>query len=74
MAKNSVTSAKGKGKRVANEYGRRIGEGRPRAKLSRHEIDLLRELIEDLIASGMSMMQAYRAAAVRFTVTPRFAV
>lgn len=32
-----------------NERGRRIGEGHPRAKLTDHEIDLIRELAEDTI-------------------------
>lgn len=35
---------------VVNERGRRIGESHPRARLTDHEIDLIRELAEE----GMS--------------------
>lgn len=32
---------------VVNEHGRRIGESHPRARLTDHEIDLIRDLAED---------------------------
>lgn len=41
-----------------NERGRRIGESHPRARLTDHEIDLIRELAEE----GMS----YREIAQKF--------
>ena len=31
---------------AVNEHGRRIGESHPRAKLTDHEVDLIRELAE----------------------------
>lgn len=36
-----------------NDKGRRIGQGHPRAKLTDHEVDLIRELID----GGMSLRQ-----------------
>lgn len=54
---------------VVNERGRRIGESHPRAKLTDHEIDLIRDLAEDevdtagkVIRKGMS----YREIAKKF--------
>jgi hypothetical protein len=55
---------------VVNERGRRIGESHPRARLTDHEIDLIRELAEDevdavtgkLIRKGLS----YREIAEKF--------
>lgn len=37
---------------VVNEHGRRIGESHPRARLTDHEIDLIRELAEDEVDEG----------------------
>ena len=54
---------------AVNEKGRRIGESHPRAKLSDHEIDLLRELIEELIAEGKGHLEAYRIAAEKFEIS-----
>lgn len=45
-----------------NEHGRRIGESHPRAKLTDHEIDLIRELAEE----GMS----YAEIAAKFDMKP----
>lgn len=51
---------------AVNEKGRRIGESHPRAKLKDWEIDLLRELVEELIEEGVPKMQAYQLAAEKF--------
>lgn len=59
---------------VVNERGRRIGESHPRARLTDHEIDLIRELAEDetdpitgkLIRKGLS----YREIAAKFDMEP----
>lgn len=45
---------------LVNERGRRIGESHPRAKLTDHEIDLIRDLAEE----GMS----YRQIAAKFEI------
>jgi hypothetical protein len=58
---------------VVNERGRRIGESHPRAKLTDHEIDLIRELVEELVAGGMKVMEAYRVAAEKFEIHARTA-
>jgi hypothetical protein len=66
-AKSKGGEGMSKMKTVAvNEKGRRVGESHPRAKLSDHEVDLLRELVEELIASGMRPMEAYRQTAEKF--------
>jgi len=41
---------------AVNESGRRIGESHPRAKLSDHEIDLIRQLAEE----GLTVAQIAR--------------
>jgi len=41
-------------------------KGKNRSTLTDHEVDLLRELVEELIAGGMKPMQAYRSAAEKF--------
>ena len=44
--------------------GRRAkGKVAPRAKLTDHEVRLLRELIGSFVADGLGAMAAYRAAA-----------
>lgn len=56
-----------------NERGRRIGEGHPRAKLTDHEVDLIRDLAEDtldpstgkVVLKGLSMRQI----AAKFDIT-----
>ena len=53
MAKSKVTSRR----TMVNERGRRIGEPHPRAKLTGHEIELIRELAERM---------SYREIAARF--------
>jgi hypothetical protein len=58
---------------AVNERGRRIGESHPRAKLTDREVDLLRELVDNLIGEGMKPMQAYRTAAEKFEVHVRSA-
>lgn len=58
---------------LVNEKGRRIGETHPRAKLTDHEIDLIRDLAEDtvdpdtgaVVLRGLSMEQI----AAKFEVT-----
>jgi len=47
---------------VVNEAGRRIGESHPRARLTDHEIDLIRELHEE----GLG----YKKIAVKFETSP----
>jgi hypothetical protein len=51
-----------------NETGRRIGESHPRAKLSDHEIDLIRELYEDMRESGKKNREAMHEIAGKFDV------
>jgi DNA-directed RNA polymerase specialized sigma24 family protein len=46
---------------LVNDRGRRIGETHPRAKLTDHEVDLIRELAEE----GMT----HREIAAKFDVT-----
>lgn len=49
-----------------NERGRRIGESHPRAKLTDHEIDLMRELYEELRAEGMKNREAAKVCSEKF--------
>jgi len=51
-----------------DEHGRRIGESQPRAKLSDHEVRLLREFVAELAADGATSHEAYRRAAEKFEV------
>ena len=51
-----------------NEHGRRIGEAQPRAKLTDHEIDLIRELVAEMLAEGLTQAQAHRRIAEKFDV------
>lgn len=55
---------------VVNERGRRIGESHPRARLTDHEIDLIRELAEDEVdeATGKVTRKrlSYREIAAKF--------
>lgn len=50
---------------AVNDRGRRIGESHPRAKLDDHEIDLIRELLEE----GMSLGEA----AAKFDISKKHA-
>jgi hypothetical protein len=60
-----------------NEKGRRIGQSHPRAKLNDHEIDLIRELYDDLRAEGKTNRGAAKLIAAKFegadgkTIHPR---
>jgi len=54
-----------------DEHGRRIGESKPRAKVSDWEVRLLRELVAELITAGTKPMEAYKRAAEKFEVHPR---
>ncbi|HMG61238.1 MAG TPA: hypothetical protein VK583_16025 [Burkholderiales bacterium] len=74
MARNNFNEVKKapRGRIVLNERGRRINESHPRALLTDHEIDLIRELHEDgldrqgrVIRKGLS----YRQIAEKFEET-----
>lgn len=57
-----------RGQRVqCNEDGRLVGEDHPRAKLTDHDVDLIRELHEE---HGMSTSMIAR----KFEITPRWAL
>lgn len=56
-----------------NERGRRIGETHPRAKLTDHEVDLLRGLYETLVDEGVKPKAAARQVAEKFEVNTRTA-
>lgn len=63
---------------AVNEHGRRIGESHPRAKLTDHEVDLMRELFDELTAApprgrGLKPMAAYREIAEKFETKTRYA-
>lgn len=45
-----------------NENGQRVGEDHPRAKLTNHEIDLIRELAEERDARGRRVWGRRRLA------------
>lgn len=52
---------------AVNDKGRRIGESHPRAKMTDAEVNLLRDMIDELTAKdGMKPMQAYRFLAEKF--------
>lgn len=51
-----------------NEHGMRIGETHQRAKLSDHEVDLLRELHEEY-PRGHARHMGYRQLAVKFDIS-----
>lgn len=58
---------------AVNEAGRRIGESHPRAKLTDHEVDLIRDLIEDTVdpATGKVVLKglSYGEVARKFEVS-----
>jgi len=58
---------------AVNEAGRRIGESHPRAKLTDHEVDLIRDLIEDTVdpATGKVVLKglSYGEIARKFEVS-----
>ena len=57
-----------------NDRGRRIGESHPRAKLTDHEVDLLREVYEDLLVGQKKpRREVARIVADKFDVHPRTA-
>lgn len=51
---------------AVNDKGRRIGESHPRAKMTDHEVELLRDFIDERVKEGAKPMQAYREAAEKF--------
>ena len=51
---------------AVNDQGRRIGETHPRAKLTDHEVDLIRDLVESLVSDGKTKKEAYALAAQKF--------
>jgi len=54
---------------AVNDAGRRIGESHPRAQLTDHEVDLIRELIE----SGMSLREVAKKFEVSFSLAGQIA-
>ena len=56
-----------------NERGRRMGETHPRARLTDHEVGLIRELVAELINEGLAPMKAYKAAAEKFDIHASYA-
>ncbi len=71
--KNSALgeSAKNSKEVQVNENGRRIGQSHPRAKLTDHEVDLIRELYEELAGEGMGNHKIAEQIAAKFEVHGR---
>lgn len=57
---------------AVNERGRRIGESHPRAKLTDHEVDLIRELHEgEKGPDGKVTRLGYKRIAAKFEISKR---
>jgi hypothetical protein len=54
---------------AVNEKGRRIGETHPRARLTDHEVDLIRELYDELVAEGKGRRATEAMIAEKFEIS-----